>query len=92
MSKLVKYYIAASTTSTVRVGPFRMLSAAESVLAMIQSHGPALMLSTTWNMYSAERRVQLQGIFRNVKDVDTLFIYGVHEDSEHPKRQIIKKV
>lgn len=92
MSKTVKYYISASITSTVRVGPFRMLSAAESVLTMIQSHGPGLMLSEVWNMYSAERKAQLQGIFRNVKDMDTLFIYGVHEDSAHPKRQLIKKV
>lgn len=90
--KIVKYYIAASTTSTVRIGPFRMLSAAESVLGTLQSHGPGLMLSKSWQLYSAERRAQMQKVFANIKDMDTLFIYGVHEDSKHPKKQTIKKI
>lgn len=90
--KIVKYYIAADTSSNKRIGPFRMLSAAESVLSTVQSHGPGLMISKSWKMYSAERRAQMQAIFAAIPDVDTLFIYGVHEDSAHPKRQIIKKV
>lgn len=71
----IKYYIAGSPGAAYRIGPFSMLSAAESVLNIVKKHGINLMQSDVWNLYSEERKVQIQNVLRITSDIKNLAVY-----------------